>query len=112
MEEVKNEIYEQDALEAMIEEKRIVDMEKQGYVYILTNKTQSVFYVGTTSDIKRRLYEHRNHLIDGFTSKYNVTNVVYVEIYDFMFDAIQREKQLKKWSRNKKISLIKIWRIK
>ena len=56
-------------------------MEK-GYVYILSNKSQSVFYVGTTSDIKRRLYEHKNHLVEGFTDKYNVDYVVFVESFD------------------------------
>ena len=80
---------------------------KKGYVYILSNKSQSVFYVGTTSDIKRRLYEHKNHLVEGFSDKYNVDYVVFVESFDSMIDAIQREKQLKKWSRKKKIELIK-----
>ena len=63
-------------------------------------------YIGVTNDITRRVYEHRNHLIEGFTSKYNVTKLVYVETAKDVRDAIQREKQLKKWNRMKKDNLI------
>ena len=80
---------------------------KEGYVYILSNSNNTVLYVGITSDIKRRLYEHRNHLIEGFTDKYNVTKVLYVESTPKVLDAIAREKQLKKWGRDKKMALIK-----
>ena len=80
---------------------------KKGYVYILTNKSNNVLYVGVTSDIVRRIYEHKNHLVDGFTEKYNVTKLVYVETTELITDAIKREKQLKYWSRIKKENLIK-----
>ena len=80
---------------------------KEGFVYILSNKTDGVLYVGVTSDIKRRLYEHRNHLIKGFTDKYNVTKVLYVDFTERIFDAILREKQIKHWNRKKKMDLIK-----
>ncbi|HCU56564.1 MAG TPA: excinuclease ABC subunit C [Clostridiales bacterium] len=80
---------------------------KKGYVYILSNKTDEVLYVGVTSDLLRRMYEHRHHLIDGFTDKYNVTKVLYYEGFDRVEDAIRREKQLKGWRREKKFLLIK-----
>ncbi|MGN0560484.1 MAG: GIY-YIG nuclease family protein, partial [Candidatus Fimenecus sp.] len=76
------------------------------YVYILTNKTDKVMYIGVTNDIVRRVYEHRNHMIDGFTAKYNVTKLVYVESAPDVRDAIQREKQLKGWTRAKKNALV------
>ncbi len=76
------------------------------YVYILTNKTNRVMYIGVTNDIARRVYEHRNHLVEGFTSKYNVTKLVYVETANDVRDAIQREKQLKGWIRAKKNALV------
>ena len=76
------------------------------YVYILTNKTDKVMYIGVTNDIIRRVYEHRNHMIDGFTAKYNVTKLVYVESAPDVRDAIQREKQLKGWTRAKKNALV------
>lgn len=81
-------------------------VEKMYYVYILTNKTNKVLYVGMTNDIIRRVYEHRNHLIDGFTAKYNVEKLVYVETADDVRDAIQREKQIKGWIRAKKDALV------
>ena len=76
------------------------------YVYILTNMLQSVLYIGVTNDIARRLHEHKTHAVPGFTDRYNVTKLVYVEEYPQMEDAIRREKQLKKWSRAKKEALI------
>ena len=76
------------------------------YVYILTNKTDQVMYIGVTNDIVRRVYEHRNHMLDGFTAKYNVTKLVYVESAPDVRDAIQREKQLKGWTRAKKNALV------
>ena len=76
------------------------------YVYILTNKSNNVLYIGITDDIKRRLYEHKNKLNEGFTNKYNVHKLVYLEDTNNVLDAIAREKQLKRWSRAKKIALI------
>ena len=76
------------------------------YVYILTNMLQSVLYIGVTNDIARRLHEHKAHAVPGFTDRYNVTKLVYVEEYPQVEDAIRREKQLKKWSRAKKEALI------
>lgn len=76
------------------------------YVYILTNKSNSVMYIGVTNDIARRIYEHRNHMVAGFTDKYHVTKLVYVETASDVRDAIQREKQLKGWTRAKKNALV------
>lgn len=76
------------------------------YVYILTNKSNSVMYIGVTNDIARRIYEHRNHMVAGFTDKYHVTKLVYVETVSDVRDAIQREKQLKGWTRAKKNALV------
>ena len=76
------------------------------YVYIMTNKNKTVLYTGVTNDITRRCYEHKNKLIPGFTSKYNVDHLVFLEIYDFVNQAIAREKQIKAFSRAKKEVLI------
>ncbi len=76
------------------------------YVYILTNKSNSVIYIGVTNDIARRVYEHRHHMINGFTDKYHVTKLVYAESAPDVRDAIQREKQLKGWTRAKKNALV------
>ena len=76
------------------------------YVYILSNWDDSVLYIGVTSDLKRRLYEHRNHLVDGFTARYNVHKLVYFEYTNDVRSAIDREKQLKGWRRDKKNALI------
>ena len=69
------------------------------YVYILTNWDDSVMYIGVTSNLERRLYEHRNHLVEGFTQKYNVGKLVYFETTSDVRAALEREKQLKKWRR-------------
>ena len=79
---------------------------KKGYVYILTNKTHTTLYIGVTSNLEKRIYEHKNHLIDGFSSKYNTEELVYYEISDDITTAIAREKQLKKWNRAWKERLI------
>jgi len=78
----------------------------QYYVYILTNNSNTVLYTGVTNDLARRVYEHKNKLIVDFTMRYNVTKLIYYEIYDNIEDAIQREKRIKKWYRNWKIELI------
>ena len=81
-------------------------MEKQYFVYIMTNKRNTVLYTGMTSDLKKRAYEHRNKLIEGFTKTYNVNKLVYYEIYADPLHAIAREKKFKGGSRQKKLDLI------
>lgn len=81
-------------------------MEKEGYVYILANWTGQVLYTGVTSDLKRRIYEHKNKLLGEFTGKYNVNRLVYFEICPDISTAIQREKQIKGGSRRRKIRAI------
>ena len=75
--------------------------------YILTNKNNTVLYVGVTNNLMRRIWEHKAKLIEGFTKKYNVDKLVHFESYDRPEEAIKREKQLKAGSRKKKIELIK-----
>ena len=72
------------------------------YVYILTNKNNKVIYTGITNDIKRRIYEHKNKLVKGFSSKYNLRKLVYFEDTNDVNSAITREKQIKGWLRKKK----------
>ena len=76
------------------------------YVYILSNWSDSVLYIGVTSNLQRRLYEHKNHLVDGFTNQYNVEKLVYFEQTSNVYAALEREKQLKRWRREKKNALI------
>ena len=76
------------------------------YVYILSNWNNKVLYIGVTNDINRRIYEHKNKLVDGFTKKYNVSKLVYLEEVSDVKAAITREKQLKGWNRQKKEVLI------
>ena len=78
----------------------------QCYVYIMTNKHNTVLYTGVTNDLIRRVYEHKEKLVKGFTKKYNVNKLVYYEIADEIYYAIEREKQIKGGSRQKKIDLI------
>ena len=75
------------------------------YVYIMGSKSGTL-YVGLTNDIKRRVHEHKNHLVPGFTSKYNIDRLLYFETIDDATAAINREKQIKAWRREKKIALI------
>ena len=77
------------------------------YVYILATWDDSVLYIGVTNNLPRRLYEHRNHLVPGFTTKYNVHKLVYYEETTDIKVALEREKQLKKWRREKKDALIR-----
>ena len=81
-------------------------MFKRYYTYILTNKYNEVLYIGVTNDLARRVAEHRSGMIPGFTQKYNCHKLVYYEEYSEVEMAIAREKQLKKWSRPKKDTLI------
>ena len=76
------------------------------YVYILASKRNGTLYIGVTSDLVRRIYQHKEKLVPSFTEKYNVSTLVYVEAYDDIGVAIGREKQLKSWSRAWKTELI------
>jgi len=79
---------------------------KQYFVYILASKRNGTLYIGVTSDLIKRVYEHRNRLIPSFTSKYDVGTLVYFEEFNDIESAIHREKQLKKWNRKWKLDLI------
>jgi len=79
----------------------------QYYVYILTNKNNKVLYIGVTNDLERRIFEHKNKLVEGFTKKYNLNKLIYYEMTEDINSAIEREKQLKNWHRDWKINLIK-----
>ncbi len=81
-------------------------MNKQFYVYIMTNKNNTVLYTGVTSDFNKRVYEHKNKLLEGFTKRYNIDKLVFYEVYDDINNAIAREKQMKSGTRAKKIKLI------
>ncbi len=81
-------------------------MNKQAYVYIMTNKRNTVLYTGVTSNLIKRVYEHKEKLVEGFTKKYNIEKLVYYEVFDDITNAIMREKQIKAGSRKKKIELI------
>ena len=78
---------------------------KEYFVYIMTNRSKTL-YIGITSDLKKRVYEHANKLIKGFTSKYNIDRLIYVEVFQDPNEAIKREKTLKGWKRNKKSILL------
>ncbi|MDD2515895.1 MAG: GIY-YIG nuclease family protein [Candidatus Gracilibacteria bacterium] len=79
---------------------------KNGYVYIITNKNNTVLYIGVTSNLPKRIYEHKNKIFDGFSKEFNLYKLVYYEGHDSMEAAIIREKQLKKWKREWKDKLI------
>ena len=81
-------------------------MDKKFFVYIMTNKNNTVLYTGVTNNLVRRVYEHKEKLIEGFTNRYNCTKLVWYEIYDDPYNAILREKQIKAGSRKKKIDLV------
>ncbi|MFA4991542.1 MAG: GIY-YIG nuclease family protein [Candidatus Omnitrophota bacterium] len=81
-------------------------MYKQYYIYIMTNKYNTVLYTGVTNDLKRRVFEHKEGLVDGFTKKYRIKKLIYYEVSDNVESAISREKQIKGGSRVRKIKLI------
>ena len=81
-------------------------MTKQYYVYILTNRSNNVLYIGVTNDLVRRIYEHKNKVVNGFTKKYNLNKLIYFETTTDVRSALEREKQLKNWHRDWKINLI------
>lgn len=80
---------------------------KTYHVYVMTNMSHTAFYIGITNNLPRRVFEHKNKYIQGFTSRYNVIYLVYFEEYTDIEKAIKREKQLKNWHRDWKINLIK-----
>jgi putative endonuclease len=87
--------------------KNPIKMNHSGYIYIMTNKNRTTLYIGVTNDLCRRIYEHKNHLIKGsFTDKYNLEYCIYYEEFPYFDLAIKREKELKKWNRQKKENLI------
>lgn len=81
-------------------------LNKNYYLYILTNWDNTVMYVGVTNDLTRRIYEHKNKIYDGFTKKYNLNKLVYFELFCEVEAAIRREKEIKKWRREKKNNLV------
>jgi len=80
--------------------------EKHYYVYILMNKWKTTSYIGITSNLSGRIWQHKQKEVEGFTQKYNLDNLVYYEVFGTPLDAIAREKELKGWSRRKKVNLI------
>ena len=80
--------------------------EKYSYVYILASKKHGTLYVGVTADLIKRVYEHKNNLVEGFTQKYEVHNLVYFEVFNDIKEAIHRETCIKRWKRDWKIELI------
>jgi putative endonuclease len=81
---------------------------KSYYIYLLTNWNHRVLYIGVTNDLSRRIYEHKNKLVKGFTEKYNVSKLVYFEETSDVRSALAREKEIKKWRREKKGALIQL----
>ena len=81
-------------------------MEEQAYIYFMSNRYNKVLYVGITSNLIKKAWEHKNKVVDGFTKRYNLNKLVYYEIYDDIETAINREKQIKSWPRKRKIELI------
>ncbi len=75
------------------------------FVYIMTNRSRTL-YTGMTNNLERRVYEHKHKLVRGFTSRYNITQLVYYEVFHDVYQAIAREKQIKGWRRSKKVALI------
>jgi putative endonuclease len=78
------------------------------YVHIIASRKDGAIYLGVTNDIMRRIYEHRTRAVPGFASRYNITRLVWFEIYDDPISAISREKELKKWKRSWKVQLIEV----
>lgn len=76
------------------------------YIYILTNQRNGTLYIGVTTDLKRRIWEHKNKQLEGFTKKYGIGTLVYFEVYEDYWEAANREKRMKKWNRDWKIELI------
>ena len=79
---------------------------KQSYIYILASERNGTLYVGVTTNLIKRIYEHKQNLVEGFTNKYSVHNLVYYEVHNDIEAAILREKQIKKWNRRWKLRLV------
>jgi putative endonuclease len=84
----------------------LYNIKNQYYIYILANKRNGTLYIGVTSNLVERVYEHKNNIIEGFSKKYNIHKLIYYEINNDIESAIRREKQLKKWNRKWKMNLI------
>jgi putative endonuclease len=84
----------------------LYNIKNQYYIYILANKRNGTLYIGVTSNLVKRVHEHKNNIIEGFTKKYNIHKLVYYEITNDIESAIRKEKQLKKWNRKWKMNLI------
>ncbi len=82
-------------------------MAKKGYTYITSNKNRTVLYIGVTSELKKRIWKHKNKVYESFSKRYNVYDLMYYETFDRIIDAIKREKQLKNWKKEWKWDLIK-----
>ncbi len=82
-------------------------MTKGGFVYIPTNKNNTTLYTGVTNNLKKRVYQHREKLVEGFSKRFNLTKLVYYEAADTIVSAIEREKQIKNFSRAKKMELVR-----
>lgn len=78
----------------------------QYYLYILTNKKNGTLYIGVTNNLERRMFEHKNKLVEGFTKKYSLDKLIYFETFQYVNDAIKREKNMEKWKRQWKINLV------
>ena len=78
----------------------------QYYLYILSNKKNGTLYIGVTNNLERRMFEHKNKLVEGFSEKYDLSKLMYFETYQYINDVIKREKNMKKWKREWKINLI------
>jgi len=81
-------------------------MKSNSYIYIITNESNTVIYIGVTTNLIKRVFEHRNKLVDGFSARYGLYKLVYYEIFDDLENALNREKQLKRWHRDWKNNLI------
>jgi putative endonuclease len=78
-----------------------------GFIYIITNKNRTVLYIGSTTDIKRRIFEHKKRLLNGFSKKYNCCDLLFYEFFPDIADAAKRESQMKAWKRDWKLELIR-----
>ena len=79
---------------------------RQGYVYIVTNKPRGTLYIGVTANLGKRIWEHKNHFVKGFSYKYNLDHLVWFEAHETIYSAISKEKQLKNWKRGWKVALV------